>query len=175
MNRDLRNKINDFADIVRDEFNISTPIQDMKEIVERIGGSIEETEVLPRLADGRLKRYGDSFIITVPKSQPEVRKRFSIAHELGHLFLHMGFMIDKEIWEENKNDEYFREDDGELEFQAHEFASALLMPKKEFLDKMASSYMGNNKYDMNSVASYFNVPLEAAINRGRWLNLLSWG
>ncbi len=38
------------------------------------------------------------FEIIVFEYQPPNRKSFTIAHELGHLFLHMGYIIDEERW-----------------------------------------------------------------------------
>jgi Zn-dependent peptidase ImmA (M78 family) len=30
--------------------------------------------------------------------QSEERRKFTIAHELGHLFLHMGYLLDSDLW-----------------------------------------------------------------------------
>ena len=176
MNAKLRNQINQFADAIRDAFDIDVPITNIEAVVEqKIGGKIEQCMVLPRFADGKIQRIGENFKIQIPFYQTETRKRFSIAHELGHLFLHMGYSIDKNIWEKNKDNEYFRIDGGELEYQAHEFAAALLMPKEKFAEIMEHNYMGNGRYNIEKVANYFNVSFEAAVNRGRWLGLLAWG
>ena len=62
-----------------------------------------------------------------------------------------------------------------MEYQAHEFAAAFLMPREIFFKVMNENYNGDGTYSMNKVADYFQVSLESAINRGRWLGILSWG
>lgn len=173
MNKQLRLKINEISDVIRDEFNIACPITNFDEIINDLGGTIEYCDELVDGAEAMIKKNGNGFIITVSNDSNKARQRFSIAHELGHLFLHMGYMIDEDMWNKNK-DEYFRKLAGEMEYQAHEFAAAFLMPKDLFIKKMNEFYDGNKYYDMKKVADYFNVSLEAAINRGRWLDKLSW-
>ncbi|MDK0667670.1 ImmA/IrrE family metallo-endopeptidase [Clostridium perfringens] len=175
MNQLLRNGINNLADEVRNIFNISSPVQDIDAVVRMLGGEVVEELELENYADAKIEKVGDSFRITVLEGQPVTRRRFSIAHELGHLFLHMGYCIDEELWESNEDNRYFRSLSGEKEYQAHEFAAALLMPKSEFKNEMARHFNSEEFfYDMEAVAEYFNVSEEAAINRGRWLGMLSW-
>lgn len=140
-----------------------------------LGGSIEVVEILENCADAKIEKAGDSFRIIICSMQSEKRRRFSIAHELGHLFLHMGYCIDEELWNSNEDNSFFRSLSGEKEYQAHEFAAAFLMPKDEFKKVMAENFDKEQYvYYMDKVADYFNVSLEAAINRGRWLNMLGW-
>ena len=40
--------------------------------------------------------------IIVSPFQDEKRERFTIAHELGHLFLHMGYRTNNELWEKQE-------------------------------------------------------------------------
>lgn len=82
---------------------------------------------------GLLIRRGSSAVIGVNSSQAEVRKRFTIAHEIGHLVLHSA-----SEFEEVHVDKGFRvqfrsavsataEDVAEIE--ANAFAAGLLMPE----------------------------------------------
>lgn len=174
MKQSLREKINELAEEIRKLLKIKGPISDMDYVVKSLGGEIEVVEALDGFADAKIARVNDSFKITICDWQSQARRRFSIAHELGHLFLHMGFGIDRNMWEENKNNEYFRKCGGEIEYQAHEFAAAFLMPQDLFREVMHKNYNKDGTYDMNKVAEYFDVSVEAAINRGRWLNILSW-
>lgn len=175
MNIGVRNEINNIADLLRESLYIETPIEDMKSIVKKLKGELIYCDYIPDNADGRIKREGDRFIIEVLKMQNERRERFTIAHELGHLFLHMGYIIDDELWENSKDNDYFRKDYGEIEYQAHEFAAALLMPREEYYNEINKCYIGNGMYDMEKVSDYFGVSVEAAVNRGRWLGILAWG
>ena len=76
------------------------------------------------------KRSGLTSLL-VNQSDAPARKRFTIAHELGHHFLHLlkdGAFIDKEV------DLFRGEEAGEVaankreEVEANQFAAALLMP-----------------------------------------------
>ncbi|WP_295766053.1 ImmA/IrrE family metallo-endopeptidase [uncultured Oscillibacter sp.] len=64
------------------------------------------------------------YTILVNESDIAVRQRFTIAHELGHFFLHM----DKDA-QENKIITSFRMDSSPKERQANAFAANLLMPE----------------------------------------------
>lgn len=55
----------------------------------------------------------------------ERRARFTVAHELGHLFLHRGLPFARAIEDGHKLNAYECS-----EWQAHEFAGALLMPER---------------------------------------------
>ena len=98
--------------------------------------------------------------IFVEQSDPPYRKRFSIAHELGHHFLHLpeeGQIVDKRA-------DMFRErepavgpisEDRIREIQANWFAAALLMPA----DLVRAEW--NKNPSMKHMARLFNVSEEA--------------
>ena len=80
-------------------------------------------------SEARLIRKGGLGIITVNSGIPEEgRKRFAIAHELGHFELHAVSQLilcteeDMYVWNENKVQE----------IEANEFAASILMPKDIF-------------------------------------------
>lgn len=74
---------------------------------------------------GAIQKHPDyGFTILVNESDIGVRQRFTIAHELGHYFLHM----DKDS-KENKIITSFRMDSSPIERQANTFAANLLMPE----------------------------------------------
>ena len=99
MDNATRNYINDLAQIVIDVYNIRVPIENIDEVVQKIGGSIEIMPSLDDVCDGTIRKNGEySFSIAVSPSQNPQRKTFTIAHELGHLFLHMGFRTNKDLW-----------------------------------------------------------------------------
>ncbi len=175
MDLDTRRRINDAADAIREVFKIETPIENIEEIVRDLHGRVERKPSLSEAVEGKIYRLNSGFVIEVPENKNEYREKFTIAHELGHLFLHMGYLIDNEIWNQNKDNVYFRKEIGEMEYQAHEFAAALLMPRKIFFEVMNNNYEGNGIYNIDNVAKYFKVSVEAATNRGRWLGILAWG
>lgn len=72
---------------------------------------------------GAIQKNGKTYMILVNEDESDVRSRFTIAHELGHYFLHV------------KNDSRqivtsFRRDRSPRETAANKFAAELLMPKK---------------------------------------------
>ena len=173
MNSMLRDKINELASTVLRCYEITPPITDIAKEVGKLGGEIKEDCSLGVFSDGKIEKQGDSFSISVPTSQSSARKNFTIAHELGHLFLHMGYKIDKELWESPENKVYNRSGNSEFELQANEFAAAFLMPKELYKKVMDENTVGNTVY-IAKVAKFFNVSIDAASYRGKWLGYLQW-
>ena len=168
-----RKYISELAQRVMDVYNIKTPIVDMESIVQRLGGTIEEKSDFDDLCDGTIQKSGKSnFKITISPYQNNQRKNFTIAHELGHLFLHMGFMTDRKLWNTQDEKVYGRFGTSEQDYQANEFAAELLMPENIYKDILDEHSRGN-KVNMNEVAKYFKVSLSAAINRGKFLGYLA--
>jgi len=116
---------------------------------------------------GMIAKRGENISILVNQSDPPYRKRFTIAHELGHHFLHLlqdGQFVDNKI-------DLFREmetSDGQkkYEVQANQFASALLMPSI-LLKEAFESHDGEVEY----LARLFNVSEEALGYRLQKLSL----
>lgn len=84
----------------------------------------------------------------------------------------MGYLISKDTWDQQINSHQFtRFGTNEQDYQANEFATALLMPQKEFKEKI-DEYSSGNFVNMAQVANYFHVSISAAINHGRFLGYL---
>jgi len=82
------------------------------------------------------------FSIVINSNKPQTRQNFTIAHELGHYFLHSEILreekiiVDDDTFIENKRVLY-RMDEArrnEVETQANNFAAALLMPRELVVD-----------------------------------------
>lgn len=142
-------------------------------MAQELGGRIVEQPGLDQLYDGTIKKVGDnSFEIAIFPYQCDEIRNFAIAHELGHLFLHMGYLVSKGTWDQQSNSHQFtRFGANEHENQANEFAAALLMPQKEFEGKI-EEYSSGNFVNMARVANYFHVSISAATNHGRLLGYL---
>lgn len=96
-------------------------------------GAIVKEEAM-KGADGRLSALGDSGLITVRVDIPEQRKkRFVIAHELGHFELHR-----REVPSISCTDTAFREWSrrNPREMEANYFAAEILMPAEIFKRNM---------------------------------------
>lgn len=170
MDSTTRNMINSLTEDILHLLNVQVPIENMDKLVRSLGGTIEEDE---RYSDGAIQKDGDAFIVWISPFQDEKRRRFTIAHELGHLFLHMGYLTNHELWEKQENKIYQRVGNSEKEYQANEFAAAFLMPKKEYF-KVMNENLDGNKVMTNKIAEHFNVSVEAASNRGKFLGYLKW-
>jgi Zn-dependent peptidase ImmA (M78 family) len=111
---------------------------------------------------GTLVIKGDKKTIGVDTSHVPIRKRFTIAHELGHFFLGHGkkdgIMLDTFTLYRNN---ISKEGTQKQEIEANAFAAALLMPKTEvskMLEKYYAQYGETNVAKIIEVmASYFDV------------------
>lgn len=102
------------------------------------------------------KEWGD-FLIYINSSEPLVRRRFSTAHELGHVILgHLSNESKKIDYKYRKNDTYTKEEILE-EKEANWFASALLMPA-EMMDIQIKK---NRGIDLDFLADFFWVSISA--------------
>lgn len=177
MNSEMRKMINELTQDVINIFQIGIPIHNMKYVVECLGGEVREDEAIGIYSDGYIEKHLEGgrarFSIYVPSNQSENRKNFTIAHELGHLFLHMGYMIDDERWRSEGNAIFNRKGNSEIELQANEFAAALLMPKREYKE-ILDRYTTGDMASTSSIAEYFHVSVDAAAYRGKWLGYLEW-
>src|SRR5665213_366335 len=78
------------------------PPVDLREIARELEINIWESTSLPDDVSGKLitdpKKAGTSgFAIVVRKEDTLVRKRFTIAHEIGHFLFHSHLLVDGEI------------------------------------------------------------------------------
>ena len=169
-----REKIQNFAEEVHEKLGIEIPV-DLPAVCQQLGGELLE-EDLGEEIDAKIEKSGDSFKIIVNRNKPNTRNNFSIAHELGHLFLHMGYLINPERWN-NVNtytdSVYYRFGHDIEELEANEFSAAFLMPEAKYRHEV-KKFTRDGLCDIPNVAKRFGVSEDAAINRGRWLRIFSW-
>lgn len=111
------------------------------------------------------------------KSESEVRRRFTVAHEIGHFILHR---LDNEIFVDRKVFKMYRDDNsttGEIkqEREANAFAAALLMPEvklKKELRKLTFDFGDDQDDGIKSLAETFKVSTQAMAYRISNLQLL---
>lgn len=169
---EVKNLINIMAYEIRNIYEVSGPVSDIKSVIEKMGGSVVEDSSIDIFSDGRLRKTGpESFEIEVSPCQTEERRNIAIAHKLGHLFLHMGFQTNKERWVNQNIESYFNTDISEMLYQRNEFADAFLMPKEEY-HKVLEAFSYGCLVDTAAIAGHFNVPIDLAASRGRSLGWL---
>ena len=174
MDLDIETKeyISELTDKIREKYNIKTPIQDMTEIVKKIGGDVIQKYNFDSYYDATVMKTNDKFYIAIPIINDTQRKNFAIAHELGHLFLHMGFKTNIEVWDNQVLNKYIRFSMLEQEIQANEFAANLLMPKDEYINEIKQQTKNNQDIDIKAISKKFNVGYILAYNRGYYLKIL---
>ena len=169
MDNRQRMVINGIVDNLISNFGLTPPV-DLAQFVKTLGGEICYSDHFDNL-EGTLEKIEDgSFKITIQTNHSPERQRFTIAHELGHLFLHT------EYPEKDWNNEcivFHRLGANETEYQANEFAACLLMPKSDFI-RFIRDNSQDNKIDISIVANHFEVSESAVLNRGRWLGIFEW-
>ncbi len=179
-----REEIERQADNVLQEHGQQSIPTDPVRLANEVGIKVNNAVFSSDAIAGMITKKGDSITLLVKQNDPPQRKRFTIAHELGHHFLHLlsgdevGF-----VDEEDPQMVLFREDPGTLqeqddigddseekrrkrqESQANMFAAALLMPEQ------AVRYFYEITPDPADLARQFNVSTAALKSRLRQLGL----
>lgn len=174
-----REHIRKIAEIIRKSLGLEVPIslETLQNSIEELGGKIEFSSDMGEEKDAEIKREGRDFVISINQNKftTDERKKFTLAHELGHLYIHMNY-ANKEEWDKTEDYQdlaYARLGYSEDEFDAHEFAGSFLMPEEEYKDQI-KKHTHNGLCDLKEIAKYFGVSLEAAKTRGKWLGVLEW-
>ena len=129
-------------------------------ICEQLGIKIYELPLSDDIS-GRVYREDNSYFIETNLRQVQTRRRFTIAHELGHYCLHKDFLdISGMILERSTMSEVIKD----KEYEADDFAAELLMPKQHFVEKY------NQSSNISELSKYFMVSSAAVRVR---LNSLS--
>ena len=161
---EIREQIEELTQTMRIRLNLSTPLH-MIDVIKKLGincNPVENVDYDARLSGNKEEGY----CISYNKTQSFVRQQFSIAHELGHLILHTY----------NRNDSqsvYYRRNGSvsQIEWEANEFAAALLMPREEFIDFCKEHVNLEGKIYLSILAENFKVSEQAVRVRGSVLGL----
>ena len=163
------------ARILRQHGLYSIPV-DPVALANRSGIKVYNAKFSDDNLSGMIAKRGDSVNVLVNQNDYPKRKRFTIAHELGHHFLHLlsideGEFVDSE--DEVKVD-LFRDTESMtdpefaakyIEVEANQFAAALLMPE-EFIRQVYAE-----TEDIEVMADFFEVSRLALENRLKQLGL----
>jgi Zn-dependent peptidase ImmA (M78 family) len=159
--------------IVR-KHGIYKPPVPVEEIVRKEGISLLVINLDPDMS-GTLMRSGpdDLVVIAVNESHHRNRRRFTIAHELGHFYLgHLAHHphIDRQFTAINR-DELSSQATDSREIEANTFAANLLMPA-DFLIKDFVKLGGVDQADLSRLALRYQVSEQALTYRLQGLGLL---
>ncbi|GHU96897.1 hypothetical protein FACS189483_01230 [Spirochaetia bacterium] len=143
-----------------EEHNIENPPVPVDKLVSELGITLL-TESLPEEISGILDLRNKPVIMINSEHFPN-RKRFSLAHEIGHFILHkpLGIHVDKQT--------YFRsaksaESLDEYETDANKFAAALLMPEEMVSRELErfTDWLDSNEDVIDILAKKFEVSTTA--------------
>lgn len=146
-----------------DRFEISTVPVPVEEIAVRLGAQIVH-ESLDSTISGLLLREGGAKLIAVNSEHHQRRRRFTIAHELGHLQMHEGDYIVDSTVRVNRRDTISSMASDREEIDANAFAAALLMPDslvREALSRVRDTQISNPSRVVDALAEQFGVSAEA--------------
>lgn len=95
INKNIAIFIDNLTEKIIDVYNIKIPIMNMKEVLKSIGGKIVYKNNYYELIDGNIiKTHDRKFDILLPILNKNSNNNFTIAYNLGHIFLHMGYSIE---------------------------------------------------------------------------------
>jgi Zn-dependent peptidase ImmA (M78 family) len=142
---------------ISDSFTITSIPMDIYALAASLGLTIKHAP-LDNNISGYLKEHNGNWEIGVNSLHHPNRQRFTIAHELGHYFLHR----DKAPFEDGL---LFRKDNQQnpLEREANQFASLLLMPSLEFKRALKDQ-------SVLEAAKMFGVSEQAAMYRLQYIS-----
>lgn len=138
---------------------------DVLDMVNKLGGVVYEQGYIGVNGNSMIIKDDESFDIYVSAMDSEDRQRFTIAHELGHYFIH--YLQDTSG---TPKTQYYRTSyaqGGREEYEANIFAASLLMPEQKF-----KQHFKLRDGDLSAVARDFGVSIAAAGVRARSLELI---
>ena len=166
------------AEIIAEKYGRGEVPIDVKAIAQTLGLKVVETDLGPEVS-GLLVTNGVGAQVYVRKKDPSARKRFTIAHEIGHHVLKHQFETGEHVHVDKGN--YIsqrgpRASEGidPREVQANQFAASLLMPTKAVQQGITRIAGGGPILDkhVESLAEAFKVSEQAMTIRLTSLGLL---
>ncbi len=134
---------------------------DLEELARLEGIEYEESDEYKDEFSGLIKKMGDRYRIIVNKKHTENRKRFSLAHELAHYYLHKdeierAAIVDDGLYRSGRSEA--------TEFQANSLAARILMPESLivlYLKEAKDKGIINSKETLEGIAKRLRVSRQA--------------
>lgn len=134
--------------------NKREPVLNIFNLIESSGIIVIEFDDVTDKFDGvSLKTDKGIPVIIINKNFPNDRKRFTLAHELGHILMH----ITGDFPVPNHRDEK------QKEIEANRFASEFLMPE----EGIKNSLIGLSLYDLAPLKKYWHTSKQSIIRRAK--------
>lgn len=164
------NKIEWDAEHLLQEHGITSIPVDPVVLANRVNIQVHNAVFKDNQISGAISKRDGVTKIYVNTTDPPTRKRFTIAHELGHYILHFhdsdGEMIDTEAVMFRSTEVDPADEQGVQETEANRFAAALLMPAALVRQEYKSTG------SIRGMARIFNVSEDAMYNRLKSLRII---
>jgi len=172
ISNERRTQIENEANNILTQHNLMKVPVDPVALANKLGIKVKNAVFSDDNISGLIAKRGTSITLLVNQNDPPTRKKFTIAHELGHHFLHL-MSQEGEFVDRIENVDFLREEfldetsspERKKEVEANYFAAALLMPRPLFEKAIEISH------DQESLARMFNVSLTAVENRMNTFNI----
>jgi len=154
-------RVDNVARALLAECEIASPPVDVYAIADYLGITVVNL-VIGNDVSGMLIRDAEVLTVGLHHSHSARRKRFTLAHEIGHLKLHRGrpLIVDSTVRVNMRDATSARATDRE-EMEANRFAAALLMPEDLVISAVDALDSSNPKTLQQELAKSFDVSTEA--------------
>jgi Zn-dependent peptidase ImmA (M78 family) len=176
MNTSLRNIEIQAAQIASKLNDRKKKYIDVTEIAEKLGLQVSAHDLGANVS-GVLYIDKGKGVIGYAKHESEVRRRFTVAHEIGHFILHRldnEVFVDKTEFKVLYRDNNAAKGENKQEREANAFAAALLMPRDRVIEELEKMNfdLGDEKEDViKKLSEIFKVSTQAMMFRISNLNL----
>lgn len=146
----------------------------LKQLMTSLSIKFEEKDYEGQLS-GAAVFNGNDMLVTVNTKEPETRKRFTVAHEIGHLLLHADQALSVDIKPISLNrDNNSKTGESWREVEANYFAASLLMPKEDVLVHFEKWSDLEEDDRLQKLAKRYEVSMQAMSVRLNTLGLISF-
>lgn len=142
------------------------PPVDLDKIASRLGAEIRDYDLAADIS-GILFRDGERRVIVVNQHHSAPRKRFTVAHEIGHLALHRGEDVHVDSgFRINLRDPKSATAESVEEIEANAFAANLLMPASWLRGELTDQSIDlNDDSEVAALAEKYDVSVQAMMLR----------
>lgn len=166
-----RAKVEQAAQEILESLSITVPPINVKLVAERLGYRVILKFFDEEDLSGTVVRDARGVVtLGINTLHAEVRQRFSIAHEIGHAWLHLasgrqeGFFVDPPAGVFFRDSKASRGED-QKEIEANQFAASLLMPSQLVRDGLLALAGSSKRLTIDNavseLANQFNVSTQA--------------
>lgn len=159
--QEIKEKANE---VLEKYVHISEPLDRMLKIAEDHHITVLQNDLYEM--SGALRKEGDKWVMYVNKNDSKQRQLFTIAHELGHFFVHREMcdeFVDGQLVSRSEQEKYAIQ-----ELEANEFAGNLVMPEQSIREQLDQQQLTEQR--VMELASHFQVSSIAMATRLRNLD-----